>query len=200
MNNLDLQVNQHFDEHLLVLKDSCEDLKEKIIQASQIISQTLSQEGTIYWIGNGGSCADAQHLAAEFTGKFQDHRKSLNSISLTADTSVLTCIANDYSYSEIFSRQIEGVANRKDLIVVISTSGNSQNLIKALKTSNRLKIKTLAILGKDGGECKSLADFSLVVPSKSTARIQEIQILIGHIMVDLVEKILNLKNVKATLK
>ncbi len=194
MINLNLKVNEHFDEHFSVLRHSCENLKEEIVKASEILSETLLKEGTIFWIGNGGSCADAQHLAAEFVGKFKNPRKALNSISLTADTSVLTCIANDYSYNEIFSRQIEGIANEKDLVVVLSTSGNSQNLINALKTSKKQKIKSLAILGNDGGECKSLADLSLIVPSKSTARIQEIQILIGHIMVDLVESILNLKN------
>ena len=100
--NFNLKVNAHFNEHYILVKESCENLKEDIVKASEIMCETLLKEGTIFWIGNGGSCADAQHLAAEFVGKFKNPRKALNSVSLTADTSVLTCIANDYSYTEIF--------------------------------------------------------------------------------------------------
>jgi len=153
---------------------------------------TLATDGTVLWCGNGGSAADCQHLAAELVGRFQKDRKALRSIALTTDTSVMTCIANDYKYEEIFSRQIEAIARKDDTLVILSTSGNSKNITHALSLANKLGIQTLALLGRDGGQAKALANQAIVIPSRSTARIQEAHILIGHILCDLIEKELGL--------
>ncbi len=156
------------------------------------IAESLAKGGTLLWCGNGGSAADSQHLAAEFVGRFKKDRKALRSIALTTDTSILTCIANDYSYEDIFSRQLEALARSGDVLVVISTSGNSENILRALNAAKELEIKTIALLGKDGGLAAAHADLAIVIPSDSTARIQEAHILIGHILCDLVEQELGL--------
>jgi D-sedoheptulose 7-phosphate isomerase len=121
-------------------------------------------------------------------GRFKKDRKALRSIALTTDTSVLTCVANDYSYKDVFSRQLEALARPGDVLVAISTSGQSENVLRAITTAKQLGVETIALLGKDGGEAKNLADLSLLVPSDSTARIQEAHILIGHILCDLIEE------------
>jgi len=164
----------------------------QISEAATKIAQSLSNSGTLFWCGNGGSAADSQHLAAELVGRFKKDRKALRSISLTTDTSVLTCVANDYSYEDIFSRQLEALAMSDDVLVVISTSGNSENVLRALRAAKDLRVKTVALLGKDGGQAKALADLAIVIPSNSTARIQEAHILIGHILCDLIEQELGL--------
>ena len=131
-------------------------------------------------------------MAAELVGRFNKDRKALSSIALTTDTSVLTCVANDYSYEDVFSRQLEALARSGDVLVVISTSGQSENVIRAIKTAKEIGLTTIALLGKDGGKAKSLVEHALVVPSDSTARIQEVHILIGHILCDLIEQELDL--------
>lgn len=165
---------------------------DSIRSAVNKIAQSLSHGGTLFWCGNGGSAADSQHLAAELVGRFKKDRKALRSIALTTDTSVLTCIANDYSYKNIFSRQIEALARAGDVLVAISTSGNSENVMDALKMAKTLDVNTIALLGKDGGLAKSFSDLSIIIPSDSTARIQEAHILIGHILCDLIEQELGL--------
>ena len=185
-------INCHFAEHLSVVKTVSELYLGLIREAALQISQSLSHNGTVLWCGNGGSAADSQHLAAELVGRFKMHRKALRSISLTTDTSVLTSVANDYSYEDIFSRQLEAIARECDTLIVLSTSGNSENIIRALKVATEMEVKTIALLGKDGGQAKSLADQVIVVPSDSTARIQEAHILIGHILCDLIEQELSL--------
>ena len=185
-------ISDNFKDHLNVLQCTIDHLIEEIELASFEMVKTLESGGTIFWFGNGGSCADSQHLAAELTGRFKKDRKSLKSISLTADTSVITCIANDYSYSDIFARQISGLARKDDLVIAISTSGNSPNVVSGLKTTKELGIKSIALLGNDGGLSKDLSDLPLIIPSNSTARIQEMHILIGHILVEIVENRLGL--------
>ena len=142
---------------------------------------------TIFWCGNGGSAADSQHLSAELVGRFKLNRKPLKSVALTTDTSAITAIANDYTFRKVFSRQLDGLGNEGDLIVIISTSGNSKNIIEVLKTAKKKKIKSIALLGNNGGQCKKYSDMSLIVPSTNTARIQECHILIGHIFCEIID-------------
>ena len=186
------KISEHFNEHLEVIAKLPALCSVSIKIAGMQIAESLAKGGTILWCGNGGSAADSQHLAAEFVGRFKKDRKALRSIALTTDTSVLTCIANDYSYEDIFSRQLEALARTGDVLIVISTSGNSENILRALKTAKELGVKTIALLGKDGGLAEAHADLAIVIPSVSTARIQEAHILIGHILCDLIEQELGL--------
>lgn len=138
--------------------------------------------------GNGGSAADAQHIAAELVGRYGFDRPSIPSLALTTDTSNLTAIGNDYGYDQVFSRQLEGMGQDGDIFIGISTSGNSVNIIKAFESAKKKGITTVALTGRDGGEMAKIADVALVVPSTSTPRIQESHILIGHIICDIIEK------------
>jgi len=191
MNSLKI-ISEHFAEHIEIMSGVLALISGDIERANVKITRTLDNGGTLFWCGNGGSAADSQHLAAELVGRFKKNRKALRSVALTTDTSVLTCVANDYSYEDIFSRQLEALARPDDVLVAISTSGNSENVLRALKKSKDLGVKTIAFLGKDGGQAKSIADLAIVIPSDSTARIQEAHILIGHILCDLIEKGLGL--------
>jgi len=154
--------------------------------------ETIHRGGKIIFCGNGGSAADSQHLAAEFTGRFTKDRKPLASIALTTDTSALTCISNDYSFDEVFSRQLYALGKKEDLFIGISTSGNSKNIIKAVNACKGMNIKSACLLGKDGGLLKNLSDLSIIIPSDSTARIQEAHIFIGHYFCGYIEQKLNL--------
>jgi len=138
--------------------------------------------------GNGGSAADAQHIAAELVGRYGFDRPSIPSLALTTDTSNLTAIGNDYGYEYIFSRQLEGMGQKDDIFIGISTSGNSLNILNAFESAKKKGITTVALTGRDGGKMAKLADISLIVPSDSTPRIQESHILIGHILCDIIEK------------
>ena len=138
--------------------------------------------------GNGGSAADAQHIAAELVGRYGFDRPSIPSLALTTDTSNLTAIGNDYGYDKVFSRQLEGMGQKGDIFIGISTSGNSLNIINAFKSAKEKGITTVALVGRDGGEMAKLADMSIIVPSNSTPRIQESHILIGHILCDIIEQ------------
>lgn len=187
MNQLE-SISFHFAEHRKVIDCVSESCVEIIADIATQIAQALLSSGTIFWCGNGGSAADSQHLAAELVGRFNKDRRALRSLALTTDTSVLTCIANDYSYEDIFSRQLEALARDIDILIVFSTSGDSENVLRALKVAKVLGLKSFAFLGKDGGQAKALADLSIVIPSFSTVRIQEAHILIGHIICDIIEK------------
>jgi D-sedoheptulose 7-phosphate isomerase len=138
--------------------------------------------------GNGGSAADAQHIAAELVGRYGFDRPSIPSLALTTDTSNLTAIGNDYGYDKVFSRQVEGMGQEGDLFIGISTSGNSQNIINAFESAKAKGITTVALTGRDGGKMAQMADYALIVPSNATPRIQESHILIGHILCDIIEK------------
>ncbi len=139
--------------------------------------------------GNGGSAADAQHIAAELVGRYGFDRPSLNAMALTTDISALTAIGNDYGFEKIFSRQLEGVGCEGDLFIGISTSGNSNNVLNAFEAARHKKITTVALVGRDGGTMASLADIAVVVPAMQTPRIQEAHILIGHILCDMIERV-----------
>jgi len=186
------KISVHFNEHLQIISALHASYINSIQSTGFQIAGSLKEGGALFWCGNGGSAADSQHLAAELVGRFKKDRKALRSIALTTDTSVLTCVANDYSYEDIFSRQLEALASGGDVLVAISTSGSSENVLQALKVAKKLGVKTIALLGKDGGQAKALVDLAIVIPSDSTARIQEAHILIGHILCDLIEQELGL--------
>lgn len=138
--------------------------------------------------GNGGSAADAQHIAAELVGRYGFDRPSIPSLALTTDSSNLTAIGNDYGYDKVFSRQLEGMAQEGDLFIGISTSGNSQNILNAFESAKDRGVITVALVGRDGGKMAQMADFAIIIPSNTTPRIQESHILIGHILCDIIEK------------
>ena len=183
------QINQIIEEKIEILnelKDS-QYIQTVNIAINEIVN-SLRQGGKILLAGNGGSAADAQHFAGEIVGRFMMERRAMPALSLCVDPSVMTCIGNDYGYDEIFSRQVEGLGNKGDFLIVISTSGNSQNLINAVQAAKEKKIKTLGLLGKDGGKLKDLCDYALIVPSNSTPRIQEIHTFTVHIICENIEK------------
>ena len=156
-------------------------------QCAKIIGDSLKNEKTIFWCGNGGSAAESSHLAVELIGRFKNNRRSLPSLSLNADTAAITCIANDFGYDEIFARQLEGLGKKGDVLVVLSTSGKSENILKVLQKAKGMGITSIALLGKDGGQAVALSDFAIVVQSEETARIQEIHLLVGHTLCEYAE-------------
>lgn len=158
-----------------------------IEKAAEIMIESLRQGGKIHFCGNGGSAADAQHLAAELSGRFYFDRPPLNAEALHCNTSYLTAVGNDYGYDLIFSRLLKGTAKKGDVIVGISTSGNSKNILKAFEVAKEMGVRIIAMTGETGGAMKEYADILLNVPSKDTPRIQESHIMIGHIMCELVE-------------
>jgi len=166
---------------------------EAIGRLADRIAGCLAADGTVFWCGNGGSAADAQHLAGELVGRFESDRRPLRSVALTADSAVLTCIGNDYGYEEVFARQVVAIGRPGDVLVAISTSGESRNVLRGLDAARRSRVSTLGLLGRDGGSALELVDDSIVVPGRSTARIQEAHILVGHVLCDLVERLLDLR-------
>jgi D-sedoheptulose 7-phosphate isomerase len=158
-----------------------------IQEASKLIIESLHSGRKIMFCGNGGSAADAQHLSAELVGRYLKNRKPLASISLTTDTSVITAISNDFSFDEIFSRQIESIGNEGDVLYAISTSSKSKNVIAALKTAKKLKIKTIGITGSENSGFKGLCDVTISVPALRPDRIQEMHIAVGHIICEILE-------------
>lgn len=182
------EIIQQLEESARVKKLIAETLVEKIEQAAQMLVETFQQEKKVLVFGNGGSAGDAQHLAGELVGRFKMERQGLPCIALTTDTSILTAVANDYGYEDIFTRQVEALASPGDLVIGISTSGNSPNVLEALRVAQAKGAKAIALTGRDGGAMKDLAELSLVVPSNDTPRIQEGHITIIHILCHLVER------------
>lgn len=154
----------------------------------QVITSAFQQGNAVYFCGNGGSAADAQHLAAEFSGRFYKDRKALPSEALHCNTSYLTAVANDYSYDVIYARLIEGIAKKGDVLIGLSTSGNSANILRAFEKAAELGVITIGMTGASGGKMKGQCDYLINVPSSDTPRIQESHILIGHILCELTEK------------
>ena len=159
-----------------------------IADAAQIIVDVYRAGGKALIIGNGGSAADAQHIAAELVGHFKLKRKALPAIALTTNSSILTALANDSAYDTVFSRQLEALAGSKDVLIAISTSGNSPNILQAVETARSKHITVIGLTGGNGGKLKNLANLLIIVPSSSTPRIQEAHITIGHILCHLVEE------------
>ncbi len=157
-----------------------------------LAGDALAAGGKLMFCGNGGSAADSQHLAAELTGRLVHDRRPLAAVALSTDTSALTCIGNDYSFDEIFARQVAGLGRAGDVLIGISTSGNSRNVIRAVEEARRIGVHVIGLLGRDGGALAPLCDVAIVVPSRTTARIQEAHILIGHTLCGMVEQSLGL--------
>lgn len=180
-------IDRHIDEHLRTI----EHLRHQAAEIERIATAMigcLSRGGCVFWLGNGGSAADSQHLAAELVGRFERERRGLASIALTTDSSAFTAIGNDLGFDQVFARQVEALGRPADLVIGISTSGNSPNVLRAIETARDRGMATVALSGRDGGRLRALADICLVVPSENTARIQEAHILIGHMLCDRVER------------
>ena len=167
--------------------EAVELLLPPIEAAGRLMVERLRQGYTVYACGNGGSATDSMHLCEELVGRYRGERRPLPAVSLNTDTSVLTCIANDYGYEAIFSRQIKALGQAGDLLVGFSTSGNSANIRAAFETAKNKNITTLLLTGKDGGSIKAIADYSILIPSDNTARIQELHTFILHPWLELVE-------------
>ena len=163
-------------------------LSGEILEAAQTIRNRLASGGKLLLMGNGGSAADSQHIAAELVGRFKKERAAIPAIALTVDSSSLTALGNDYGFEAIFSRQIEALATAKDAVMGISTSGNSQNVIRALNLARNMGAATIGLMGHGGGKMKDCVDICIVVPSDDTARIQEVHITIGHIICEIIEQ------------
>ena len=163
--------------------------KKKVLTSINNIHLSINSGGKVLLCGNGGSAADAQHLAAEFLVRLRPHvnRQSLPALSLAMDTSTITACANDYSFKYLFSRNLESIGSKNDVLIAISTSGNSKNILEVLKVAKKKKIFSIALLGGNGGKAKNLADLNLIIPSKITARIQECHIFLGHLIFEAVE-------------
>jgi D-sedoheptulose 7-phosphate isomerase len=172
------ELNSHKD----TIQKVIDTLEDDILKCCEVVAKTVKNGKKILLCGNGGSAADAQHIAAEFTGRYKSERVPLPAIALTTDTSALTAIGNDYGFEDIFYRQVRALCNKEDILIGISTSGNSQNIIKAFKSAKELGAITIALSGKGGGKMKEVADINIIIPSNDTPRIQEMHILIGHII------------------
>lgn len=180
------QIKKSYETKLAIYENGA--LLNKIEEVAKLCVSLYRGSNKTILAGNGGSAADAQHIAAELVGRYGFDRPSIPSLALTTDTSNLTAIGNDYGYDKVFSRQLEGMGQSGDIFIGISTSGNSVNIINAFHSAKTKGIITVALVGRDGGEMAKIADYAIVVPSDSTPRIQESHILIGHILCDIIEK------------
>ncbi|MDC0981524.1 D-sedoheptulose 7-phosphate isomerase [Candidatus Pseudothioglobus singularis] len=180
-------IEKEIAEHLKVAETMLS-LTNKVEIAAQLCIDTLQENGKLLIFGNGGSAADAQHIAAELVGRYKVNRKGLSALALTTDSSALTAIGNDFGYKSLFDRQVEALANKGDVLIGISTSGKSINVINALKLGSQLQCKTIGFSGNDGGQMNKICDVNLVIPSKDTPRIQEMHIVLGHIICHLIDQ------------
>jgi D-sedoheptulose 7-phosphate isomerase len=181
-------IKKQLQDHRALIDLMERNLAPLIAEMGSLISAALTNGNKLLVMGNGGSAADSQHFVAEIVGRFKMERKALPAVALSTDTSILTAIGNDYGFESIFSRQVEALAKPGDIVVGLSTSGNSPNVLKALNAAREQGCRTIGLLGKDGGTIRSICDLALVVPSTDTPRIQEGHITIIHIVCDLVEK------------
>jgi D-sedoheptulose 7-phosphate isomerase len=180
-------IKQLFEESIRVKEETLQKNFGQIEKAVQAVLKALRNKGKIILFGNGGSAADSQHIAAEFIGRFKKERESLAAMALSTDTSILTALGNDYGFEIVFKRQIEGLGRPEDIVIAISTSGNSKNVILGLQKAKEMGMTTIALTGCDGGKLGGMADINIIVPSHDTARIQESHICIAHIICELVE-------------
>ncbi len=181
-------VIRELEESANIKRMMAQNLSDIIADAARIILKAYKASGKVLLIGNGGSAADAQHIAAELAGRFKLERTGLPAIALTTNTSTLTALANDYGYDTVFSRQLEALANDTDVLVAITTSGTSPNILKAVEMAHSRGVFVIGLTGRGGGKLKDMADLTIMVPSDNTARVQEAHITIGHIICHLVEK------------
>jgi D-sedoheptulose 7-phosphate isomerase len=170
-----------------VKQEAARSMAEPVAAAAEMVLAALRAGHKVLLCGNGGSAADAQHIAAELVGRYTRERRGFPAVALTTDTSGLTAIGNDYGFEQIFARQVEALAQAGDVLIAISTSGNSPNVLRAVERAQELGVATVALSGHDGGALRAAADLCLVAPHEETARIQELHITIGHILCDLVE-------------
>ena len=181
-------IKNEFNEHINAIKKTMESTGKLIEIAANICIESLKKGNKILIFGNGGSAADAQHIAAEIVGRYKVERKGLPAIALTTDTSVITAISNDYGYLHVFDRQVEALANKGDVVIGISTGGTSANVTSGLKIAKELDCKIIGFSGRGGGEFNTLCDVNLVALAEDTPRIQEIHILIGHTICHLIDQ------------
>ncbi len=185
------RVKQHFEASIQAKQLAMEALLPSIVSAAKMICQSLDKGGKVLSCGNGGSAGDAQHFSSEMLNRFEKQRPGLAAIALTTDSSTLTSIANDYDYSRVFSRQVEALGKSNDILLVISTSGNSKNVLEAVKTAQAQQLGVIALSGHDGGKLSALLNEQAIeirVPSDSTARIQEVHLLLVHCICDLIDQ------------
>ncbi len=175
------------EENLRLQARCLDELGPRLVEAADLMRPCLTGGGTVFFFGNGGSAADAQHWAAELTGRYIRERKGMAGMALTTDTSAITAIANDYGYDRVFARQVEALARPGDVAVGISTSGNSPNVLLGLREARSLSCKTIAVVGHDGGAMAGEADVVLLYPARETPRIQEFHAVIGHLLCALVD-------------
>ena len=181
-------ITHELSEHLKVTRETMKSIVNQLETAAKICIDSLNNSGKILIFGNGGSAADAQHIAAEIVGRYKTERKGLAAIALTTDTSAITAIANDYGYLHVFNRQLEALANKNDVVIGISTGGTSANVISAIKLANEIGCRTIGFSGRDGGEFDVLCDVNLIAVADNTPRIQEMHILIGHTICHLIDQ------------
>lgn len=179
-----------FEESASVKERFVKENVETIMEVSKVIAEAFNEGKKLLLFGNGGSATDASHIAAEFVNRFKKDRPGLPAIALNTDIAVLTSIANDYDYTEVFSRQLKSIAQEGDIVIAISTSGNSGNVLKAMDVAREKRVKTIAFTGAKGERLASKADYAFIVPSENTPRIQETHITLGHVLCQMVEEIL----------
>ena len=180
-------IEKSLEQHIEVFQTILTSEINLIRKCAEMITETLENGGKILICGNGGSAADAQHIAAEFVGRYETERRALSAIALTTDTSTLTALANDYGFEQVFARQVEALGSAGDLLIALSTSGNSPNVNTAVMSARRIGCKTIGLTGSEGKKLASLCDACILVPAKRTARIQEAHITIGHIWCEIVD-------------
>ena len=183
-------IQQRIAEHINLAQALYQQQGEKIEMAASVLAWALKTGKKVLFCGNGGSAADAQHLAAEFVGRYLLEREGLPAIALTTDTSILTAVANDYDFANVFARQVQALGNNGDVLIGISTSGNSPNVVRAIEVAKAKGIATIGFTGQGGGKMRELCDVCLAVDSKVTARTQEMHILMGHILCELLDGVL----------
>lgn len=181
-------IDGEFSEHLSIVEATRQAVRAPLLTLAESCIASLRNGGKVMFCGNGGSAADSQHLATELVVRYKANRRAMAAIALTTDTSLLTATANDFSYDDIFSRQVEGIGRPGDVLIGISTSGNSPSVLKALEAARAMGITPAGFGGRDGGKMVGLAQPLLIVPSQVTARIQEMHILIGHALCDMIEQ------------
>lgn len=181
-------IQSYISEHAALLQKVSEHLSPKIQRVGEILCESFAGGGRLLTFGNGGSAADSMHFAEELIGRFLRDRRPLPATALTADGTAMTCIANDYGYAEVFARQVQALARPGDVVVGISTSGNSENVLRGLRAGKERAAMTVALLGRDGGKAAALADHAIIVPSNVTSLIQEMHVVIVHLLCDIVDR------------
>jgi D-sedoheptulose 7-phosphate isomerase len=183
-----MDYKSYIEQHTALTQRVAEEVLPKIVEVGNLLCQTFQNGGKLLTFGNGGSAADAMHLAEEMIGKFLRTRRSLPATALCADGPAMSCISNDFGYADVFARQVQALAGKGDVVFGISTSGNSENVLRGLKAGKEKSATTVALLGRDGGKAVSLADHAIVIPGNAASLVQELHILTVHILCDVVDR------------